>query len=259
MIVLLASTALAADSDLDGIDDTFDDCPWEDDSIDIDGNGVADCDETMLEEFGMAAEASATSAWVRATSPATAIETWDPDDLHGYPYSGSMMFADMVQEGSTFGAAFMETAECIALTDDTIYTLTARFAAIAPDSTEVFLGVRLFMDSDCEHHWYEQGFYPLSYWTDTWIVSDGAPDDLALSFATPPGGAQFPAGYAKVRVIVYQDDAGSRAWVDSIALRVAADKMGGDDEPGPPSIARALANGGDNPSDDRSQGRNATE
>lgn len=262
MLMLLIAAALAdalVDTDLDGVVDILDYCSWEDDSIDIDGNGIADCDETMLEEFGMADDTSATSAWDRATSPATAVDTWDPDDLRGYPYSGSMMFADMAPQGSSFGAAFMETTECIVLASDTTYALTGTFAAAAPDSTRVLLGVRLFMDSDCENHWYETGSYPMSYWTDSWITSDGSPVDVALSFPTPPGGAQFPADYAKVRVIVYQNDAGSRAWVDNIALRKAANKTGGTDEPGPPSFARSLAPDVDNPSEDRGRGRDASD
>lgn len=257
MLLLLASTALAVDSDFDGVDNVYDYCPWEDDTVDIDGNGYADCAETMLWEFGMrdTARTTLTYSFPMWSSLATGPLSWDPDDLHGYAYSGSALLANFDTH------AFLDVEKCVELEPGRNYVLTGRFAAAtSTSSASAVLGVRRFLDAGCTSAYSQHPVHDMhsSFYTTFYIASDGTPKDIAFTFSGTTTGTQ--ASYAKVRFMgVVLDDGAPRLWVDSLALRPEGAVVRGDDGmPDLPTVARTHPTNDDNPSDDRSQAPDAT-
>lgn len=115
MVLLLSafSLAFAADTDLDGISDGRDKCPFEDDTIDLDNNYRPDCQETLFNEFGFATAASSAANY---EDPYGVIPSWSSADYNSYVYSGV---------GKVIGYSDLSLyyAHCVPLTAATRYTV----------------------------------------------------------------------------------------------------------------------------------------
>ncbi len=124
MLLLTATLARAADSDLDTVDDRGDRCAWEDDTIDLDSNKVADCYETVLADFGMATAPTTQANWMDWTG---AMPAWSSWDANGYAYSGSAYLAP-AETGSLY------YAHCIQVTPGTRHAVMGEFGTDTYDS-----------------------------------------------------------------------------------------------------------------------------
>ena len=138
MLLLLSTLAHAADTDLDGVDDTRDRCAWEDDRIDLDRNRVPDCAESVLGEFGFADAASTASAWHDAFGVGMG---WSPTDANSYGASGIAVFGPDISAELYYGA-------CVPVTPGVRYTFLGQAGTDTADSTHRLIAYE-FSDGAC--------------------------------------------------------------------------------------------------------------
>ncbi|MDP2314676.1 MAG: hypothetical protein Q8P41_17365 [Pseudomonadota bacterium] len=113
LLLAIFNIALAADTDLDGVDNKLDKCPYEDDTIDLDNDNRADCRDTMFNEFGFATAASSAANYMDAYG---VISTWSSADFNGYVYSG-------VGKVVGYSDLSLYYAHCVPLTGAATYTV----------------------------------------------------------------------------------------------------------------------------------------
>ncbi|MDP2314675.1 MAG: hypothetical protein Q8P41_17360 [Pseudomonadota bacterium] len=228
MLILLSSLAFAVDTDLDGVDNLDDECYFEDDTIDIDADGVADCAQTLLWEFGFADEASI--AYYSDDSPfgPDTLVWGHDDDLNDYDaYSGAAMIAN------GYSAGVLMVDQCVTLDANTSYVVTGRLLSTA--DADYFLGPVFYHDPNCAQGWYTNagmwGFSSMNHVAYALEQPEDVYVDLAVAFSRPAS-----AGSMRVRAYIYNREGSSRFWFDSIAVHEAGAKPRRDDgPPGPPS------------------------
>lgn len=227
MLLLLSPLAFALDTDLDGVDNVDDLCPYEDDTVDIDADGVADCGQTLLWEFGFGDEASL-GYYLDASPFGGGNLVWgQDDDLNGYTaYSG----AAMISNGT--GDAVIEVEQCVTLHPTKSYVVTGRSGATVLDTTKVVyvLGPVFYFDPFCGQKWTHPNMWGLySIYFDYTENYGSTPVDLGLAFSPPPGAQSM-----RVRAYSYIDGYAPRFWFDSLAVHVAGEKGLSDHPTGPP-------------------------
>lgn len=206
--LLLSSFALAWDVDGDGVGDAADRCSFEDDSVDIDGNGTADCAETLLAEFGFEAH-DTLSIYDLGPYP-----VWDPDDLHGYANSGSVM----VQIAAW---PMVTVTPCVSVDDAYEYVLSARVSASAPN-THHWLYFDAYSGPDCGGTHYSA--IPHQAYGETFTAFELL--DLTTTFRPQPW-------WRSIRIRTYQEAPtayrSARGWVDSLSIHSVGTVPSGDD------------------------------
>lgn len=119
--LLLVTLARAADGDGDGVANPYDRCKWLDDTVDLDGNYVPDCAETLLPEFGFRS-ASTTQTGYDPYWPGQTL-SWSSADLAGYSYASG---AGLVGSGTTY--AMLAVDACIPVTYGVTYAVMGQFS-----------------------------------------------------------------------------------------------------------------------------------
>jgi hypothetical protein len=258
MLVALAALALAADTDLDGVDNLDDFCPGEDDTVDVDLDGQADCAQTLLWEFGMGTETDTLLAYEGQTLAETpARYLYDSDaDLYGYASSGAIVFNQF--SPGVYDAA-LEVDQCVALTPGESYVVGGTFEVEGQTSdTYIILGVLLHTQSDCApiSRYSPQGWLRLTTWSE-WIHAPGDPmADHYHAFVAPA-----VAPYALVRLRVASSQSFGNVVANTSRMRATVDNLGlwntdtivvkSSDLPDPGTVGRSRAPDNDDPSDGR--------
>lgn len=144
---LCALPASAADQDADGVQDAADRCPWVDDRIDLDANGMADCAETMLNGFGFRSEALMLSNYSPSVAFVYEQLTFEPeDDFAGYWGSG----AAMVSGGNNTADSLFAT-QCIPVDHWRNYVAMAQAGSKMTGGTMHELVVREYTGPNCSN------------------------------------------------------------------------------------------------------------
>ncbi len=139
MLLLLSALSLAhaQDADSDTVTDSRDRCSFEDDRVDLDGNSVPDCAETMFGEFGFADYTSTvTSGWYHNVYP-----RWSSADLNGYAYSGVAEFGPATVVPLTY-------LPCVQISVGTEYRVMAQ-AGTSGTQSEHDLIIEEYTDTSC--------------------------------------------------------------------------------------------------------------
>ncbi|MEM7152019.1 MAG: hypothetical protein AAF799_04215 [Myxococcota bacterium] len=135
-----APETVFTDSDGDGVQDADDLCPGSDDTVDLDGNDIADCSETLAPEFMFDSPADVAGA----TLGSHTLASFSPSDGGGYSGSGSMRLVS--NAGSVTSAAFV----CVNIMpwEDEVEMWFNVTTGWSPGS-QVRTGYRYFNGSDC--------------------------------------------------------------------------------------------------------------
>lgn len=104
------------DSDGDGVYDNADVCQGEDDTVDLDANGVQDCVETFFSDFGFDSASSLT--WLNLGG----VTDWMAGDANGYAGSGSLRHHKYSGDPEDY-----LRSECMAVTPNTPHVLMAQY------------------------------------------------------------------------------------------------------------------------------------
>lgn len=149
LLALGSSPALAGlepepsgkDADGDGVGNAADLCPGSDDSVDLDGNGTADCAETFVSDAGFDA-AGSTAQWVHAGQTVG----WSSDDGSAYAQSGSMP----LDIGPGAVPSWELHGDCLSVDPSTWHILLAQWDLSAPGgATDAWFMVWEYADAAC--------------------------------------------------------------------------------------------------------------
>ncbi|MCB9676267.1 MAG: hypothetical protein H6737_14185 [Alphaproteobacteria bacterium] len=205
-MLALILTAHAYDYDGDGVENGDDLCWLEDDSVDLDNNGIADCSETMFWAWGTD-DPPELAGWMSVWS-----YQFSQNDANGYVYSGSID-----QPGLPNGTGMLQTKHCMLVDDFRSYTaaIQARALTKLPYQTSTLrFVVYEYTDIQCQNNLYGQ-----NSWT-TLNARGSLPHDSG--WVTLRKDAYFPKpGVRAVRVGVNATLATDVAWVraDNLLFR----------------------------------------
>lgn len=202
------SDSITADTDGDGVWDTQDLCPGSDDTVDIDIDGIADCDQNLL-EGPMFDDATDASAWAGDFVFDAGI------DAQGFAGSGSLN----LDYDAIAGHA---TSRCVVASGSTDYVYMLEMDFVKEGYPAAYLFVLEYTDSSCGWNSGQTLTHQQTSSTSGWAVVDG-------SFTTA-------ASTRAVKVVVVNNRVGSSNWplmqVDNILLHERAEDLGDDGEPG---------------------------
>lgn len=137
----IGSDSSGKDADGDGVPNAADLCPGSDDSVDLDGNGAADCVETFVSDAGFDA-AGSTAQWVHVNQTVG----WSSDDGNGYASSGSMPLDIGPGAAGTWGVH----GDCVVVSPSTQHTLLMQWdLASSTGSADARLMVWEYADTAC--------------------------------------------------------------------------------------------------------------
>ena len=131
------------DTDKDGVCDDVDKCPGEDDDLDADKSGKADCLENILKNGQVA---TAASDW---TADTNATAKWASKDAQSNAASGSLEVVNASPDGTV--PTFLGATQCRPLTVGKAYTAFAQVFIPANQGLSVLAQfvVQTFTTSDC--------------------------------------------------------------------------------------------------------------
>lgn len=205
--LLCALPAFAADQDTDGVQDGADRCPWVDDRIDLDANGIADCAETMLNEFGFQSELLMLSNY----APYVANEHLDftpDDDFAGYWGSGAARVS-----GGPAWSDNLSVTECIPVDHWRNYVAMAQVGAKLTGGTIHELVIREYAGPNCSNQFrmLSSGYYISQY---NQILDHITPATIVVTYDPP-------INVRSIRLVATTPNvttASASGWYDNISI-----------------------------------------
>lgn len=149
------------DADHDGVCDGIDQCPGEDDGIDIDGNQIADCAENLITNGQFATNVD---GW--SDNPSSAEVVWSGTDAQGSAFSGSL---HLTNRSTSTLTNVVGVYHCVSVTASTQYEFFTQFF-IPPGQAvdgQASAQVSFYQTADCSGPW------SASYSSPSWGTTAG--------------------------------------------------------------------------------------
>ena len=201
------SSALS-DTDGDGVVDGLDMCPGTDDSVDLDGNGVADCSETLAAGAHFD-DSGDLQYWTTGAVAGTSIG-WTATDGGGYSASGSLGIGAVSNQSS--GRSTHN--DCIPVQPATPYNVLMQAKSQTLSSSQkTRVEVWQYSNADCS-----------GYLGRSWVDTYGA-------FSWKTLGSRWLTGSSthSIQVVVYVDHATDPTythwvWIDNLLVSPVSSK-----------------------------------
>lgn len=208
------------DSDGDGVSDPSDLCDGEDDSVDLDADGIQDCVQTFVNDFGFRYYSSLYN-W---NSPQVSWTAWGRDTIDGNSYANS---GSMKMRAFTNGGGIVVDSDCLAVDPSTLHVMATQMKVESVVSNpHAALTVTLFDSlADCQINGTSarRVIYETSMGNTGWrtwgdrFTTDATEHAVQIAFSTG----------------VYNQTATVTLWVDNILLHDVSGEVGNPGEPGP--------------------------